>query len=86
MEGTRLCCSLAWIPRLRPFKTGDLAIHAVPGAAVRGLQVLLGHKDARMTMRYSHLSDAYLKAAVDGVVLGRSNAERAENASNVVAS
>jgi hypothetical protein len=40
------------------------------GVAGRGLQVLLGHKDARMTMRYSHLSDAYLRAAINGVVLG----------------
>jgi integrase len=56
------------------------------GVAGRGLQALLGHKDARMTMRYSHLSDAYLKAAVDGVVLGRSNPDRAKEASNVAAS
>jgi hypothetical protein len=31
---------------------------------------VLGHKDARMTMRYSHLSEAYLRAAVNGVLLG----------------
>ena len=40
------------------------------GVAGRGLQALLGYKDARMTMRYSHLSDSYLRAAVNGVVLG----------------
>jgi hypothetical protein len=43
---------------------------AMSGVAGRGLQALLGHKDARMTMRYSHLPDSYLRAAVDGVVLG----------------
>jgi hypothetical protein len=43
----------------------------------RGLPTLFGHRDGRMTARYSHLSDAYLKAAVDGVVLGRSNRDRA---------
>ena len=36
---------------------------AMAGVAGRGLQLLLRHKDARMTMRYSHVSDAYLKAA-----------------------
>jgi hypothetical protein len=40
------------------------------GVASRGLQVLFGHKDAQMTMRYSHLSDSYLRNAVNGVVLG----------------
>jgi hypothetical protein len=34
----------------------------------RGLQALLGHKDNRMTMRYSHLSESYLRAAVDASV------------------
>ena len=56
------------------------------GTQSLGLQALLGHKDSRMTARYSHLSDAYLKAAVDGVVLGRSNPDRASNASKVTAS
>jgi len=43
---------------------------AMSGAQARGLQALLGHKDARMTMRHSHLTDAYLKAAVERVNLG----------------
>jgi site-specific recombinase XerD len=41
------------------------------GVHGRGLQALLGHKDPRMTMRYSHLSDSYLRAAVNAVNLGR---------------
>jgi integrase len=49
---------------------------AMSGVAARGLQALLGHKDARMTMRYSHLSDAYLRNAVNSVVLGRGTASR----------
>lgn len=44
---------------------------AMSGVAPRGLQALLGHKDARMTMRYSHMSDSYLRNAVNGVVLGQ---------------
>jgi hypothetical protein len=40
------------------------------GVQARGLQTLLGHKDGRMTARYSHLSDAYLRAAVNKVNLG----------------
>ncbi len=57
--------------RLHDLRHTFASYQAMAGVAGRGLQVLLGHKDARMTMRYSHLSDAYLKAAVDGVVLGR---------------
>jgi hypothetical protein len=41
------------------------------GVQARGLQTLLGYRDARMTMRYSHLSDAYLRSAVNGVLLGK---------------
>ena len=44
---------------------------AMAGVQARGLQALLGHRDGRMTTRYSHLSDAYLKAAVNAVVLGQ---------------
>jgi hypothetical protein len=45
------------------------------GTVGRGLQELLGHKDGRMTARYSHLSNAYLKAAVNGLNLGTIIAE-----------
>ncbi len=43
---------------------------AMNGTQPRGLQDLMGHKDARMTARYSHLSDAYLREAVNRVVIG----------------
>jgi integrase len=72
--------------RLHDLRHTFASYQAMAGVAGRGLQVLLGHRDARMTMRYSHLSDAYLKAAVDGVVLGRSNPDRAKEASNAAAS
>jgi integrase len=56
--------------RLHDLRHTFASHQAMAGVAGRGLQALLGHKDARMTMRYSHLSDSYLRAAVDGVVLG----------------
>ncbi len=56
--------------RLHDLRHTFASYQAMSGVAGRGLQALLGHKDARMTMRYSHLSDSYLRAAVDGVVLG----------------
>jgi integrase len=61
--------------KLEDFRLHDLrhtfaSYQAMSGVAGRGLQALLGHKDACMTMRYSHLSDSYLRAAVDGVILG----------------
>jgi site-specific recombinase XerD len=34
------------------------------GVNLRTVQTLLGHKDLRMTMRYSHLSPEHLKDAV----------------------
>ncbi len=49
------------------------------GVAGRGLQALLGHKDDRMTMRYSHLLDGYLRSAVNGVVLGSGAREGPKN-------
>lgn len=35
------------------------------GVNIRTVQQLMGHKDIRMTMRYSHLSDDHLKEAVN---------------------
>jgi integrase len=71
--------------RLHDCRHTFASYQAMAGIQGRGLQALLGHKDARMTMRYSHLSDAYLKAAVNGVVLGQSNPDRVKDASNVAA-
>ena len=34
------------------------------GVNLRTVQTLLGHKDRRMTMRYTHLCPAHLKEAV----------------------
>jgi site-specific recombinase XerD len=42
------------------------------GVNLRAVQTLLGHKDLRMTMRYSHLSPEHLQGAVkalDGVFM-----------------
>ena len=61
---------------IKDFKLHDLrhtfASHQVmvAGTTGRGLQALLGHKDARMTQRYSHLSQQYLRDAVNRVQLG----------------
>jgi integrase len=57
--------------RLHDCRHTFASYQAMAGIQARGLQTLLGHRDGRMTARYSHLSDAYLKAAVDGVVLGQ---------------
>jgi integrase len=56
--------------RLHDLRHTFASHQAMSGVAARGLQALLGHKDGRMTARYSHLSDAYLKAAVTNVQLG----------------
>jgi len=46
------------------------SFQALAGVQQRGLQALLRHKDTRMIMRYSHLTDTYLRTAVDAVNLG----------------
>jgi len=56
--------------RLHDLRHTFASYQAMAGVQGRGLQSLLGHKDPRMTTRYSHLSDAYLKAAVDAVQIG----------------
>jgi len=40
------------------------------GVDIRTVQELLGHKDIRMTVRYSHLSDMHLKEAVKKLEVG----------------
>jgi integrase len=46
------------------------------GVDVRTVQQLLGHKDIRMTMRYSHLSDGHLKDAVRRLEVGTDLAQK----------
>jgi integrase len=72
---TKLFIRAAKRAALEDFRLHDLrhtfaSYQAMAGVASRGLQSLLGHKTPRMTERYSHLSEAYLRAAVNGVVLG----------------
>ncbi len=43
---------------------------AMVGVDIRTIQELMGHKDIRMTLRYSHLSDAHLRDAVKKLVNG----------------
>jgi site-specific recombinase XerD len=54
------------------------------GFNLRTIQQLLGHKDLRMTMRYSHLSAEHLQQAVNrlDVVMG-GLAERSESRQQV---
>jgi integrase len=56
--------------RLHDLRHSFASHHAMAGTPLRALQELLGHKDGRMTARYSHLTDSYLRAAVDGLQLG----------------
>jgi integrase len=71
-DGVRRAAKRAGIEdfRLHDARHTFASYQAMAGIQQRGLQALLGHKDSRMTMRYSHLSDAYLKAAVNAVNLG----------------
>lgn len=45
------------------------------GVDIRTVQELMGHKDIRMTMRYSHLSDAHLKEALKRLEVGTNLAQ-----------
>lgn len=60
---------------IKDFRLHDLrhtfaSYHAMAGAQQRSLQGLLRHKDTRMTMRYSHLTEAHLRIAVEAMQLG----------------
>jgi integrase len=61
--------------KIEDFRLHDLrhtfaSYQAMAGVQGRTLQALLGHKDMRMTVRYSHLSDAHLRAAVNAIGFG----------------
>jgi integrase len=56
--------------RLHDLRHTFASHQALEGVQQRGLQALLRHRDTRMTMRYSHLTDEYLRTAVDRVQLG----------------
>lgn len=56
--------------RLHDLRHSFASAHAMNGTQQRGLQALMRHKDGRMTTRYSHLTDKYLRVAVDSVNLG----------------
>ena len=47
------------------------------GMDIRTLQELMGHRDIKMTMRYSHLSKRYLRKAVNRMVTSRGCTRRA---------
>lgn len=70
--------------RLHDTRHTFASYQAMSGVQGRGLQALLG-RDPRMTLRYSHLSDAYLKA-VNNVVLGKIGSRRSEDGTNPAAS
>lgn len=72
--------------RLHDTRHTFASYQAMSGVQGRGLQALLGHRDPRMTLRYSHLSDSYLKAAVNNVVLGKSASRRSEDGTNLAPS
>ena len=54
------------------------------GVDIRTVQQLLGHKDIKMTMRYSHLSDSHLMDAVQkvGSILAQSKFDKNKKVCN----
>jgi integrase len=52
------------------------------GVDIRTVQVLMGHKDIKMTMRYSHLSDSHLREAVGRLVHGTNMAQAPDDTDN----
>lgn len=56
--------------KIKDFKFHDLrhtfaSYLAMSGCNLKTIQELMGHKDIRMTIRYSHLSKEYLKEAIE---------------------
>jgi integrase len=58
--------------RLHDLRHTFASYHAMGGVHTRGLQVLLRHKSPAMTARYSHLSESYLREAVEKVTFAKS--------------
>lgn len=68
-------CKRSFATALRKAKIEDFRFHdlrhtfashlAMDGCNLKTIQELMGHKDIKMTMRYSHLSKAYLEEAVE---------------------
>jgi integrase len=56
--------------RLHDMRHCFASYQTMAGLPQRAVQELLGHKDGRMTARYSHLADEFLKSAVDRVTIG----------------
>jgi len=50
--------------RFHDFRHSFASYLTMGGVNLRSVQTLLGHKDLRMTMRYSHLSPEHLREAV----------------------
>jgi site-specific recombinase XerD len=61
----RRACKRARVENFKLHDRHSFASHlTLGGENLRTVQTLLGHKDVRMTMRYSHLSPAHLREAV----------------------
>jgi integrase len=56
--------------RLHDLRHSFASFHAMQGLPQKGLQALFGHRDSRMTSRYTHLLDTFLRAAVERVSYG----------------
>jgi site-specific recombinase XerD len=67
MVAFRRACNRAGIKdfRLHDLKHSFASYLTMGGVNLRTVQILLGHKDLRMIMRYSHLSPEHLKEAVN---------------------
>ncbi len=68
--------------RIEDFRFHDLkhtfaSYLVMAGVNLRTVEMLLGHKDLRMTMKYSHLSREYLQEAVS--TLERSSIGESQN-------
>lgn len=68
--------------RLHDLRHTFCSYQAMSGVQGRGLMSLMGHRDGRMTTRYSHLSDAYLREAVNRTVLGLEANGAVDNSKN----